>query len=55
MKNNKQKTGTRTTFNGAEITNVALSRNGIPLIDEGSKFYTVGRTSGSVKVRGDKK
>jgi len=51
-KYNKQKIACRTTINGTEITNVALSKSGIPLLDDSMKFYTVGRTSGSVKVRG---
>ena len=50
MKQNKQKTTVRTTINGTEINNVALNKQGIPQLNEGMKFYTVGR-SGSVKVR----
>jgi len=55
MKRSKQKIASRTTLNGTEITNVALSKSGVPLLDDSMKFYTVGRTSGSVKVRGKKK
>jgi len=53
MKQNKQKTASRVTINGTEINNVALNKQGIPQLNDGMKFYTVGR-SGSVKVRGDK-
>ena len=53
-KTNKQKTAVRTTINGTEINNVALNKQGIPQLNEGMKFYTVGR-SGSVKVRGETK
>jgi len=54
MKRNKQKIASRTTINGTVINNVALSKRGIPLLDDGMKFYTVGR-NGSVKVRGEKR
>jgi len=52
MKQNKQKTASRVTINGTEINNVALNKRGIPQLNDGMKFLTIGH-SGSVKVRGD--
>ena len=52
MKQNKQKTASRVTINGTEINNVALNKQGIPLLNDGMKFLTIGH-SRSVKVRGD--
>lgn len=54
MKNNKQRTSERETIKGAKVSNVALNRVGIPQLSASMKFLTVGRTSGSVKVRGTK-
>lgn len=48
---NRHRTGTATTLNGATITNVAMSKHGIPLLGEKLSFLTVGNNSGSVKDR----
>lgn len=50
MKNNKQKQGQRVTINGNVVNNVALSKHGIPMLDNNMAFLTVSQ-SGSVKSR----
>lgn len=48
---NKHKSGTATTLNGSVITNVALDKNGMPILNDKMGFITVGINSGSVKDR----
>ena len=42
----------RETLSGAIVCNVALDKNGLPLLGNSLKFLTVGRESGSIKERG---
>lgn len=51
---NRHRSGTATTINGTTITNVALDRNGMPILNDKMGFITVGINSGSVKDRSKK-
>lgn len=53
MKNQKQRSADAVTINGKTLSNVALSKTGIPQLGEGMGFVTIGR-SGSVKDRSKK-
>jgi hypothetical protein len=52
---NRHRSGTATTINGTVITNVAMSKHGLPLLGEKLSFLTVGNESGSVRDRSKKK
>jgi hypothetical protein len=52
---NKQKTTTAQTINGTDVTNVALSKSGVPQLGSKLNYMTIGRTSGSVRDRSIKK
>ena len=52
---NKQRIAIAETINGTIVTNVALSKSGVPQLGSKLNYLTIGRTSGSVKDRSIKK
>lgn len=46
------KVGIAQTINGSIVTDVALDKNGIPMLGDKLSFLTVGKESGSIKQRG---